>query len=292
MLNYKDDADLAFLGSLSSSELNELVYILTREMDTTIRDPKEFLANSREYSRFYPDHAQYWQEIAKELQKRGFDFCSSDKFRAKRSNKRAEYSEEVEDVLEVASAINSIFSFWGATNKGYKDILFSLCNKMNVNYGGEMPIAQVEQNLFLKILQNTLDEMIPSETVQLGKAFGFEDAENIDRDFLETVFRSLFNAGGIKSHKLMLMVANSVQKELFNRSLNSSALNSQTVMVLANPLSRAIYALTDEINEDDKMMIAAIVQVAYLRSLNENRAAMEQEENSYLAKINVENINL
>lgn len=60
---YRYDNDLEFLKSLSSTELNDLVYILTHDKDGEKR-LTENLTFSDKYKRFYPDHTQYWDEIA------------------------------------------------------------------------------------------------------------------------------------------------------------------------------------------------------------------------------------
>lgn len=63
---YRDDADLNFLGTLSSEELNDLVSILTKDKNGELR-LTENLTYSEKYKRYYPAHQLYWQEIAEEI---------------------------------------------------------------------------------------------------------------------------------------------------------------------------------------------------------------------------------
>jgi len=64
---YREDSDLEFLGQMKSEDLNDLVYCLTHDKDGEVRYTEE-LTNNELYKRFYPDHHQYWKEIAAEIQ--------------------------------------------------------------------------------------------------------------------------------------------------------------------------------------------------------------------------------
>ena len=63
---YREDPDLEFLGQMKSEDLNDLVYCLTHDKDGEVRYTEE-LTNNELYKRFYPDHHQYWKEIAAEI---------------------------------------------------------------------------------------------------------------------------------------------------------------------------------------------------------------------------------
>ena len=66
MADYRTDPDLEFLQILKSEELNDLVYCLTHDKDGALRYT-ESLTNNPKYKKYYPDHHQYWQDIAGEL---------------------------------------------------------------------------------------------------------------------------------------------------------------------------------------------------------------------------------
>lgn len=60
-MKYIEDKDLSFLKNIKSSDLNNLVKILTNTKT-------EELTKRDIYKEFYPEHNHYWEEIASELQ--------------------------------------------------------------------------------------------------------------------------------------------------------------------------------------------------------------------------------
>lgn len=60
-MKYLEDKDLSFLKNVESSDLNNLVKILTNTKT-------EELTKRDIYKEFYPEHNHYWEEIASELQ--------------------------------------------------------------------------------------------------------------------------------------------------------------------------------------------------------------------------------
>ena len=64
---YRYDTDLEFLSKCKSEDLNELVYCLTHDKDGDPRLTEELTTNAL-YKRHHPDHHQYWELIAAEVQ--------------------------------------------------------------------------------------------------------------------------------------------------------------------------------------------------------------------------------
>ena len=64
---YRDDDDLEFLGKVKSEDLNDLVHLLIYDKDGIERLTEE-LSYRDSYKRYSPDHHQYWEDIAGELQ--------------------------------------------------------------------------------------------------------------------------------------------------------------------------------------------------------------------------------
>ena len=64
---YKDDKDLFFLKYIESKDLNDLVHILTIDIDGKKRRTEELTSNKL-YKKYYPEHNKYWSEIAAEIQ--------------------------------------------------------------------------------------------------------------------------------------------------------------------------------------------------------------------------------
>lgn len=179
-------------------------------------------------------------------------------------------------------------------NKGvlYREILFDVCDKMKVNYNKNSSTQQIEQNLLMKVLQNALENMSPAEIKELGQELGIDNISMLTSQGLTTIFIAIFRAGGFKSYKLTLIIANAILKALIGRGLafGGNIALTRTAAILTGPIGWAITAIwtaVDIAGPAYRVTIPAVIQVAYLRSLNENREAIKQAE-----QVNVENINL
>lgn len=67
---YKLDQDLEFLQYMGSESLDSLVEILIRDKDGELRFTESITSNDL-YKRFVPQHSNYWELIAAELQSFG-----------------------------------------------------------------------------------------------------------------------------------------------------------------------------------------------------------------------------
>ena len=123
---YRHDPDLEFLSSLSYKELDDLVYLLTHDKDGE-RRLTESLTQEDNYKKYYPDHTQYWKEIAAEIQ------CFGG---------------------------NTFVNMFRGGGVSYKEILCDVCDKMKVNYNKDSSTKKIEQNLLLKILEDALEKNV------------------------------------------------------------------------------------------------------------------------------------
>lgn len=244
---YRYDPDLEFLQTCSSEELNDLVYLLTHDKDGKARWT-EFLTTNERYKRHYPDHKQYWQEIAEEIQLFG------------------------------GNTFMTLFRL----GKGvmYKEVLCDVCDKMKVNYNKFSSVQVIEQNLLMKILQNSLEKMSPEELKNLSLEMGLKDIKVFTPQILMPMFIAVFKAGGFKSYQLTVIIVNAILKVLIGRGLNlaGNAALVRLAGILAGPIGLAItalWALFDIAGTAYRVTIPAVIQVAYLRSLVENRDAIK-----------------
>lgn len=248
---YRDDADLAFLGSLSSQELNDLVNILIFDKDGDAR-LTENLTYSEKYKAYSPDHKMYWEEIAEELQLFG----------------------------------GNTFMNLLKGNKGvlYKEILCDVCDKLKVNYNKKADTLTIEQNLLMKILQDSLDKMSAEEIKDLAEALHLDNHHLLTAQALSATFLAIFKAGGLKSYQLTAVVVNAVMVALFGRgiALTGNVIAGRVAGILAGPIGwimTGIWAAIDIAGPAYRITIPAVIQVAYLRSLSANRPAVEKEHN-------------
>lgn len=254
---YRHDPDLEFLGTLSSEELNDLVYLLTHDTDEKTRWT-EFLTSNAMYKRCYPDHHQYWQVIAEEIQLFGG---------------------------------NSFANFWRGglfstdmTGVFYKEVLCDVCDKMKVNYNKKSPTKQIEQNLLMKILEESLEKMSPEEINNLAVELGLQEKDLVGGpQAMQAIFLYVFKAGGFRSYQITLQIANAVMKALFGKGLTfaGNQMLTKFASIITGPIGWAITAIWtahDIAGAAYRVTIPAVIQVAYLRSLAENREAIELAE--------------
>lgn len=234
---YRDDPDLAFLGKLASSDLNDLVYCLTHDKDGDSRLTEELTMSDR-YKAHAPDHHQYWQLIAAEVQCFG------------------------------ANTFATLFR--GGKGVLYREVLIDVCDKMKVDYSADASVEAIESNLLMKILREALEKMSPEELRELAQSLGIKDFTSITAPVLSTAFQAIFRAGGFKSYQLTLVVVNAILKALIGRGLSlagNRALTS-TMAFLTGPVGWALngaWTAYEIAGAAYRVTIPAVIQVAALR---------------------------
>lgn len=247
---YRHDPDLEFLDSLSSEELNDLVYLLTHDKDGE-RRLTESLTQEDNYKKHYPDHKQYWKEIAAEIQ------CFGG---------------------------NTFANMFRGGGVSYKEVLCDVCDKMKVNYNKDSSTKKIEQNLLMKILEDALEKMSPEEIEKLGKELGLENTAKLTPQSLTAIFLAVFRAGGFKSYQLTLIIVNAVLKVLIGRGLPlvGNVILVRIANILTGPIGWVITGLWTAIDIAGpayRVTIPAVIQIAYLRTLSENRDAISAANN-------------
>lgn len=234
---YRNDPDLEFIKEISSSDLNDLVYCLTHDKDGDVRLTEE-LTNSDAYKKSNPDHHQYWDLIAAEIQCFG------------------------------ANTFATIFR--GGKGVVYKEILMDVCDKMKVNYNKESNTEKIENNLLMKILTDALEKMTSEELRELAQAVGLENVSILNPEAFVGVFQAVFRAGGFKSYQLTLIIVNAILKALIGRGLSfaGNAALTRTMAVLTGPIGwviTGVWTAVDIASPAYRVTIPAVIQVAALR---------------------------
>lgn len=234
---YRYDTDLEFLSKCKSEDLNELVYCLTHDKDGDPRLTEELTTNAL-YKRHHPDHHQYWELIAAEVQCFG------------------------------ANSFATIFR--GGKGVPYKEVLTDVCDKMKVNYNKESSAETIEKNLLMKILKDSLEKMSASEIRELAESLGLKNTNSITAEALVGSFQAIFRMGGFKSYQLTLIVVNAVMKALLGRglALAGNAALTRVAAVMAGPIGWIITGLWTAIDLAGtayRVTIPAVIQIAFLR---------------------------
>lgn len=234
---YRYDPDLEFLEKIDSKDLNDLVYCLTHDKDGTVRLTEE-LTNSALYKRHNPDHHQYWELIAAEIQCFG--------------------------------ANTFVTLFRGGKGVEYREVLTDVCDKMKVNYSKDAPVERIENNLLLKVLNDALEKMSPEQLRELADSVGIKNVTLFTPEAMLGVFQTVFRAGGFKSYQLTVIIVNAVLKALIGRGLQfaSGAALTRTIGVLTGPIGWAItgaWTAIDVASAAYRVTIPAVIQIAALR---------------------------
>ena len=234
---YRYDSDLDFLANIKSSDLDDLVYCLTHDKDGNVRLTEE-LTLSDQYKSHNPDHHQYWELIAAEVQCFG------------------------------ANTFATLFR--GGKGVLYKEVLTDVCDKMKVNYNKDSSTETIENNLLMKILTDALNKMSQQELKELAEAVGIKNVSALNAEAFIGVFQAVFRAGGFKSYQLTLIIVNAILKALIGRGLSfaGNAALTRTMAILTGPIGwviTGIWTAIDIASPAYRVTIPAVIQIAALR---------------------------
>lgn len=241
---YRYDEDLEFLREMKDEDLNDLVSILAYDKDGNPR-LSESLTSNELYKEFYPQHQKYLHLILEEFQRFGG---------------------------------HSFANLVRGKGVLYREILCDVCNKCKVNYNKKSSIITIEQNLFMKILEDSMEKMSADELKELATEFNLSGAYT--KQAIIGSLQIAIRAGGFLSYKLALIVANAIAKAIIGRglSLAANAALTRTLSIFAGPVGWAITGLwtaSDLAGPAYRVTIPAVIEIAFLRQEKQYR----QKEN-------------
>ena len=233
---YRNDPDLTFLEQVPSSSLSLLVEILTKDKDGTPRLTEELTMHER-YQESAPDHHEYWDLIAGEIQCFG-------------ANTFATIARGGEGVL-------------------YREVLIDVCDKMKVNYSGASPVEVIEFNLLMKVLVNSMAEMSPEELEKFCNDLGIRPT-SFTAEAITIAIQIMIKKGGFLAYQIAVIVANAVAKALVGRGLSvaANAALTRSMAIFAGPIGwavSAIWLMVDIAGPAYRVTIPSVILVAYLR---------------------------
>ena len=174
----------------------------------------------------------------------------------------------------------------GFSGVKYREILCDVCDKMKVNYNKHLKIEHIEEDLLMYILRKALDEMSPEDMKKLGNELGLDNLSiDLSSQAFLGIFQAIFKAGGFKSYQLTLIIVNAVMKTLTGKGLKlaANATLTRSMAILTGPIGWAVtglWTLVDIAGTAYRVTIPAVIQIAYLRKLSDNRAAIAQIEHN------------
>lgn len=233
---YRNDPDLAFLEQVPSSNLGPLVDILTKDKAGTPRLTEELTMHER-YKESSPDHHEYWDLIAGEVQCFG-------------ANSFATIARGGKGVL-------------------YREVLIDVCDKMKVNYNAASPVDVIEFNLLMKVLEDSMAEMSPEDLKRVCKDLDIRPT-SFTAEAITIAIQVMIKTGGFLPYKIALIVANAVVKSLIGRGLSvaANAALTRSMAVFVGPIGwavSAVWLMVDIAGPAYRVTIPSVILVAYLR---------------------------
>lgn len=241
-VKYIEDPDLLFLQFCDNDDLDVLVKYLIYDKDGTLRNAEE-LSGEERFKKCKGNYVKIWDLIAGELQLFGGDSISN-------------FIRGGEGVL-------------------YKEILCDVCDKISVNYNENSDVIKIENNLIMKVVEDTLEKMTEEEKRNFADDFHI-DLTNVSTAGIMTAIQIAIRAGGFASYRVALVVANSVSKFILGRglALATNAGLTRVLSIFAGPIGWAISAILTIpafTGPAYRVTIPSVLQIAYMRQKSLNR---------------------
>ena len=188
--------------------------------------------------RHTPDHRQYWDLIAAELQCYG--------------------------------ANSFVTMFRGGEGVLYKEVLTDACDKMKVNYNSNTTVETIEMNLLMKILTDSMEKMTPAELQEIVKDLDLKTTD-FSKQAVIVALQSSIRFSGFAAYQVALIVANAVARTVAGRGL-ALAVNAgltRAMGIFAGPIGwvlTALWTAFDIAGPAYRVTLPCVVQVAFLRA--------------------------
>lgn len=233
---YREDKDLEFLQFCDNDDLKLLVDFLTKGKDGNKRLTEELLSNER-FKNCGGNYAEVWDLIAAELQCFGAD-----------------------SILTL---------FRGGKGVLYREILTDVCDKLKVNYNSKSKIEKIEENLLLKIVEDSLEKMSEEDKREFAKRMNI-NISNLSSVAIMAALQGAIRLGGFASYHLALIIANSTAKLIAGRGLAlvANAGLTRGLAVFAGPVGWVIsgfLTLPMITGPAYRVTIPSVIQVSYMR---------------------------
>ncbi len=121
---YRRDADLEFLSKVSRDDLNMLAHAIIYDKDNSKRLGQTLDSED-------PERPDYWQCVAEQIQKYG------------------------------ANTVTTLFRFGKGVQ--YREVLYDVCDKLNVSYKKTMITSSIEDELLKKVLRDVWEKLSDEE---------------------------------------------------------------------------------------------------------------------------------
>lgn len=237
MAIYRADPDLHFLSLVDNADLDLLVSLLIRDPQDGNARVAETLTSTDEYKQHTPDHQRYWPSVAAELQTFG------------------------------ANSLVSLFR--GGQGVPYREVLCDACDKMKVNYNKNATTENIELNMLLKVLENSLAKMSEQDLRELAKEMQVEISNPTPQLMLMAV-QTAIRSSGFAAYRMTTMLVSILAKSLLGRALPFGAyvMLTRSISLLTGPVGWVLssaWLAADIAGPAYRVTIPACMLVAWMR---------------------------
>ena len=239
---YKHDANLDFLKTCSSADLDVLVQVLTKEIGGVFRMSGN-LTKSELYRKHTPDHSVYWEQIACEIQCFG---------------------------------AHTFATLWrGGHGVEYKKILIDVCSIMKVNFDPHSSVELIELNMLMKIMIDSMEKMTVEQLKELVVELKLDTTDFTKQAVIATI-QAGARSSGLLAYRIASIVANQGARSFaaLGLSLSASTEMQRTFSISAGPIGRIITALWYAYSMAGpafRVTIPCVIQIAFLRLKIQNQ---------------------
>ena len=244
-LTYRKDRHLEFLSGLDNKELEVLVDIITKDKDGDIRESEDLTLQDR-YKKYNPNHQKYWDLIAADYQYFGG---------------------------------NTFISIFRGNGVVYEEILSDVCEKMKVNLPKNPSVSVMEQNLLMKTIEKSVEEMSPKQRKELLQEMDIK-TQDFSKQAVIAALQAGINMGGFFVYQIAVVVANAVAKVVIGNGLAfaANAALARYIAIFAGPIGWIItgaWTAVDVAGPAYRITIPATIYIAALRQVEQNKQAFE-----------------
>ena len=166
---------------------------------------------------------------------------------------------------------NSIMNlFRGGAGVCYAEVARDVADKLGVSYNDTTPVATIEGQIQIKILEKAYEKMTDEERRELLDAIGEKHESGIPAALPVMGIQTAILLGGFAAYQVALIVANAVARQILGQGLRlaQNAGLVRVVGVIAGPIGWAVtilWTLFDIAGPAYRITVPCVLQVAYIR---------------------------
>ena len=237
---YRPDPDLEFLSRCSSIELDALLQVIVFDTDGKKRHSEQITNDSR-YIKYHPDHEQYWELLAEEVQKYG------------------------------ANSLATILR--GGKGVLYKEILFDVCDKVKVKYDKDAPVEEIERKLIEKVAAEAISKLSSDEIKEVSENFKITLTDFTPQALTAVVLSALQGSFYI-GNNIAIWIFNSVLAAVTRQAgivFVGGTLTARVISILTGPIGwtlAGLWTMVDIAGPAYRVTVPSVLIISCLRQLH------------------------